>query len=522
MASRPRLFYNNDASFLHYSSPPMTTDDFVYETVGRFAGTQVDALVCHMFGFGTATPLYPTEVPEAAGIDFEQVDFVEVWRQQEILKGFKAKGQDPWTQAVEVAHSAGIQYWAGMRFNDLHGAIFEWSNEFSLNHPEYKLGEKCGSGLHRPGESCRGLDFTIPEVRAHRLALLEEVCTRYDVDGFEWDFLREPGHHVPDIESGRSVLTDYLREARKVLQRIGEQRGRPLGFGIRVPGTPEKCHDIGLEVESWIKDGLVDIVSPAPYWDTATDLPFDAFVAMARNTSCRVYACTSEQVGPGPYRPAPPETLRAGALNAWHQGVDGIYIFNFHHTTMTNIDDSELFSQLGDLKTLATKNKQYMVAGGHAAVKQYPHGSPMFEAFQHQLPSVLKEWSTGPGHTVRFTVGDDLKMAANRGILDAVILELTVVDFTSEDQFEFRLNGKRLPQGPQLELHPHHYRAGYGHTASNGHYVLRYDLRIGDWIRQGLNELDLVLRRRNPKVRVEFGVHDLRLEINYRTLPMRG
>ncbi len=520
--SSPRLFYNNDASFLHYSSPPMTTDDFVYETVGRFAGTQVDALVCHMFGFGPATPLYPTEVPEARGIDFEQVDFVSVWRQQEILKRFWAKGQDPWKQAVEAAHSAGMEYWAGMRFNDLHGAIFEWPNPFSVHHPDYKLGEKCGSGLHRAGEPCRGLDFTIPEVRAHRMALIDEVCTRYDVDGFEWDFLREPGHHFPDIESGRALLTDYVCEARNVLQRIGEQRGRRVAFGIRVPATPAKCHEVGLELETWIKEGLVDVVSPAPYWDTATDLPFDAFVAMARDTDCRIYACTSEQVGPGPYRPSPAATLRAGALNAWRQGIDGIYVFNFHHTTMVNTDDSELLFQLGDMKTLKVKDKQYMVAGGHATVKQFPHERLIFEAFRHQLPSLLEEQPTGSGQTISFTVGDDLETAANRGILEAVILELAIVGLTSEDLFEVKLNGKSLPERPHLELHPPHYRAGYGHTASNGHYLLRYDLRSRDWIRKGSNALDLALRRRNPRVRAEFAVHDLKLEIKYRTLPVRG
>ena len=270
--SSPRLFYNNDASFLHYSSPPMTTDDFVYETVGRFAGTQVDALVCHMFGFGPATPLYPTEVPEARGIDFEQVDFVSVWRQQEILKRFWA---DPW-------------------------------------------------------------------------------------------------------------------------------------------------------------------------------------------------------------------------------------------------------KELGDMETLKVKDKQYMVAGGHATVKQFPHERLIFEAFRHQLPLLLEEQPTGSGQTISFTVGDDLEMAANRGILEAVILELAIVGLTSEDLFEFKLNGKSLPERPHLELHPPHYRAGYGHTASNGHYLLRYDLRSRDWIRKGSNALDLALRRRNPKVRVEFGIHDLKLDINYRILPVRG
>ena len=57
--SLPPLFYNNDGSFLFFPDPPRTPEDFVYEAVGRFVGTQIGAVVCHMFGFGDAVPLFP-------------------------------------------------------------------------------------------------------------------------------------------------------------------------------------------------------------------------------------------------------------------------------------------------------------------------------------------------------------------------------------------------------------------------------------------------------------------------------
>jgi hypothetical protein len=525
VAERRRFFYNNDGSFLLYTSPPLAPDDFVYEAMGRLIGSQVDAVVCHMFGYGDAVPLYPTEVPEARGLDRPKLKFVSEWRQQQTLRMLWAEGHDPWQRALEAAHGAGMQYWAGMRFNDLHGPRFQWPSEFRVNHPEYVLGEHCGSGLHGPGsvygERCPGLNFAIEAVRAQRLALVEEVCTRYGVDGFEWDFLREPGHHFPNIEEGRPILTEYMRHARAVLHRIGERRGRPVGFGVRVPGTPEKCREIGLDLETWVREGLVDYISPAPHWDTATDLPFDAFVGMARGTECRVYACTSEQVGPGRHHLPPPAALRAGALNAWRQGVDGIYVFNFHHQTTYAVDDADVLHQLGHTATLEFEDKLYAVAGCYEAVQHFPHGSTVFQAFSHQLPLTLPEQPTGTGSTIRFTVGDDLATAARRGILAAVTLELAVVGLTSEDVVEFKLNGRALTEHPRVELYPL-YRMGPRPNSYHGNYTLTYDLREGGWIRQGTNQLEAALRRRNPQLECDVVLHDLSLEIQYRILPIRA
>ena len=519
MAKRPKFFYHNDGSFPFYFAPPMSPEEFVYEAVGRFIGTQVDAVVCHQFGFGDSVPLWPTEVPGAKGIDTEKVGFVSEWRQQETMFGLWEEGIDPWQLSLEAAHAAGMEYWVGNRFNDLHGARHQWVSEFRVNHPEYELGDKAASPMPRSDKQSTGLNFAIPEVRAHRLALVEEACTRYDTDGFEWDFTRHPGYHFPNMDKGRPMLTEYMREARALLNRIGEARGRPVGFGIRVIGTPEKCHEIGLELETWIKEGLVDFVSPSPYWDTVTYLPFESFLEMAKGTDCRILGCTSEYVGPGGHECPPKSALRAGALNAWRQGVDGIYLFNFQRAMHAKMDDSELLSQLGDPATLEFRDKLYAETPARGAVSSWP-SAPFYEGSDHQLPLTLEEKPSGPGETIRFLVSDDLDTAAGRGILDGVTLELILVSVTSKDAFEFKLNGKVLPKTVSLDV-PLGYIVGPGSNAKQGNYAFRYDVREDGWIKQGWNEVEAVLRKRNPRVETEFVLHDLNLEINYRTMPMR-
>jgi len=260
----------------------------------------------------------------------------------------------------------------------------------------------------------------------------------------------------------------------------------------------------------------VDYVSPSPYWDTATDLPFESFLAMAEGTDCRVYACTSEWVGPGHHSLPPASALRGGTLNAWRQGVDGIYVFNFHHYARDNIDESVLLHQLGSPATLEFQDKLFVISGGYRRQE-----IPAFDGFEHQLPLVLKEQPSGPGNILRFLVSDDLESGAERGILEAVTLELIVVGLTPEDVFEARFNGKALSGTPSLQ--PLHHKVWPGPNANQGNYVRRYDLGGAGWIKQGWNEVEVALRRRNPKLRTcDFVVHDLSLEVKYRILPMRG
>jgi hypothetical protein len=521
--SAPRFFYNNDGSFLLYCEPPLSADDFVYEAVGRLIGTRVDAVVCHMFSFGDAVPLYPTGIESARGRESSRFELVSEWRRQETLRDFWTKEIDPWKMAVEAAHAAGMQYWVSMRFNDLHPKGYAWLSRFKYEHPEYELGKKCGSGLHSPGsaesEHCTGVNFAIPQVREHRLALIEEVCSRYNVEGFEWDFLRHPGHHFPAFSQGRQILTDYMRRVRTTLQKIGERRGRALGFGIRVPATLEKCHRIGLDVASWISERLVDYVSPAPYADTATDFPFDTFVSLTQRTQCRIYACPSDCYGPGRHQYPSSEVLRAGALNAWKKGVDGIYLYNFHHPTIYNDSMTEVLHQLDLQASLQFHDKQYVVTGPYTTLK-YPNFTSVFEAYSYQLPMKLSEQSSKPNPAISFEVGDDLTTAKRRGILASITLELGVFGYTSEDRMEFKLNGRILPGNPHVQLHPEDYRTRPDWYAYRGNLLLNYDLDV-EWIQSGRNQLDVALKRRNPRLSSDLVLQNLALTIRYRALPMR-
>ena len=144
MAKPPKFFYHNDGSFLLYCAPPMSPEEFVYEAVGRFIGTQVDAVVCHQFGFGDAVPLWPTEVPGAKGIDMETVGYVSEWRQQEIMLRLWAEGVDPWQLALEAAHEAGMEYWIANRFNDLHGSRYQWKSEWRGQPSRVRAGRQGG------------------------------------------------------------------------------------------------------------------------------------------------------------------------------------------------------------------------------------------------------------------------------------------------------------------------------------------------------------------------------------------
>jgi len=371
MAATPRFYEHNDGNFLVVTPPPITLERFLFETVGWLTGTQVDGIICHMFTFGDVAPMYPGDLSDAQVVFPEKAASVNVWKQMKNLQAMQLFDQDPWALAIELAHRQNKPFWAAMRFNDGHPLDYGMRSSFCLKHPEYRLADRCANPIHGPDPDgsipeCVHLDFSIPEVRAHRLMLVADVCGRYDIDGFEWDFTRDFGHNFPADKAadGSSILTEYMREVRVALDRIGDERGRLVEFGVRIPGTPEACEKAGIEIDRWIQEGIINVATPSVYYDTTCELSFRRFVEMAQETACRIYASITEGVGPGRYRPPPVEVIRGAALNAWGQGVDGINLFNFHHHELANRpEDMKILSELGAPETLHYKDKLYMIAG---------------------------------------------------------------------------------------------------------------------------------------------------------------
>jgi len=525
-----RFYYHHDGSFLHYVRPPITCDRFLDEVVGATLGTQVDGIICHMFSCGDTVPLFRSDLADSALVKPEKLTTVNNWRNLHNLETVLQMARDPWAEAIELAHAHGKEFWAAMRFNDAHPSSYGLRNRFGVEHPEYYLGDRCD--LHEPSEPepCRHLDYSMREVRVFRLRQIEEVCSRYDVDGFELDLTRDIGHFAPaTLTHGEraDLLTAYLAELRATLRRVGARRGRPLKVGLRVPGTPEACQQVAYDVVRWTREGIMDVLTPSVYYDTSCELPYARWVEMARGSSCRIYASVMEGVGPGRFAPPPKEAVRAAALNAWRAGVFGINLFNFHHQIITNrVHDVALLSELGNPRTLERKDKLYMIAGTgpnywgqHGSVEPYTYAREPLGAHEHQLPREVPVQPSGPGVVITVPIADDVVRARSEGYLASVTLRLDLCNVTGHERMDLSWNGIPIAS-TSANVQPS-LQYPWNWNGMHGQMEVSFDLTHSDWVRQGENEFALILRSRPEDMGEPLRLWALRLEIRYHILPMR-
>ena len=55
-------------------------------------------------------------------------------------------------------------------------------------------------------------------------------------------------------------MTEFVRQIRKDLNEIGRQRSRDYLLTARPLDTPSKSIKMGLDVERWLKEGLLDLL----------------------------------------------------------------------------------------------------------------------------------------------------------------------------------------------------------------------------------------------------------------------
>ncbi len=140
----------------------------------------------------------------------------------------------------------------------------------------------------------RWLDPAVPEVRSYLISAVQEMATRYGVDGVHLDFVRYPdfnsslgsvtrqrfergsGQRVAnwpdDVKSGAmrqsfkgwrvNQITEFVEGSRRVMRR--HAAGKVLTTAVY--GKYPSCVDaVGQDWESWINLGLVDYVVPMNY-----------------------------------------------------------------------------------------------------------------------------------------------------------------------------------------------------------------------------------------------------------------
>ena len=143
---------------------------------------------------------------------------------------------------------------------------------------------------------------------------------------------------------------------------------------------------------------------------------------------------------PSKYSPIPAELAAGLALNYWHQGADGIYLFNWFPHSYNNSEAtgpymSGLLKQLGDPDALRAKQRHLMFAADRGRPnKSYPHNW-----IHCILPAALPtEGNLG----VSIHVGEDFRKASHT---PSMTLRVAVDNLQEVDQVEATLNGKSVP-----------------------------------------------------------------------------
>jgi len=231
-------------------------------------------------------------------------------------------------RALERCRRNNIAPGISVRMNDMHDAPTPGTNLFSrfyMEHPELHLHNDAFCGW-----SATGLNYAYPAVRAHYLALIEELVRDYDCEILELDFLRFHSYFPrEDFAQHCAIMTAFIREVRAML----DATGRRIALLARVAAMPAAAYELGFDVSAWARERLVQGISAGAFLNTQWHVPINEFRALL-NDEVALYACTDYTADrrPGlPIRKMPldPALLRGFASGHLAAGADGVELFNF-------------------------------------------------------------------------------------------------------------------------------------------------------------------------------------------------
>ena len=331
------------------------------------ANTAVDTVVCCPMNWRFYN--FPSEVDTTWKEPKKHPRNLALFPNWQKLVDNLAAGGDPLRDALAATRKLKKAFIVSFRMNDSHYTQtedFPTHNNFWRAHPEYRLADGVKTAF--VSDSVRVLNYLKPEVRDFYFAVLEEICTKYDVDGVELDFQRAPRFfYDQDLAQGKAVMTAHIQRIRAMLDRLGAQRGKHLQLGVRAMHTVEANLQIGADVLAWDAAGWLDgIVVSSSYMHTA-DTGIEEFVA--KRKKAHIYGELNyvhlQVSGTGhdsnDRRYLTPETYRAATLSYLERGADGVSFFNTYCIPEPALSKltTNLLTKYKDLEVLQRADKNY-------------------------------------------------------------------------------------------------------------------------------------------------------------------
>ena len=297
---------------------------------------------------------HPTKVARHYGEGLEDFSRVDLRSQMESLQQLLNKGINPLASVMQYAHSIGLKFFLYQRMGAF--AAFPpfdevFGSRFYQEHPEYRCQTADGRGVMR-------LSMAYPEVRSYMVSILQEAA-EFGIDGVNLNFKRGAPFVVYDpplvegfrkqyghdprqldewdktwLEYRSGAVTQLMRELRQALDRVGARLGKRLEIAATTQPSPAECLFFGLDLQTWINEGLVDNLLPMGFSHGGPEVDLEYFLGLTRGTACRFHPFlpVGKQPRNGGYVDvgASASSIRSMALKYFDQGVDGLSVWDSH------------------------------------------------------------------------------------------------------------------------------------------------------------------------------------------------
>jgi hypothetical protein len=342
---------------------------YIKAFIEKLRDTDVDVVMCCPTMW--RANLFPSDV-DPTWKRYRPGQSLSKFRSWDYIMRYLHAGGDPVRDTLEACRKCGKDFFISYRMNDHHYVTdLDWPSHNAIwrEHPEYWLGDS-GKSPDSKKDLSRLFNYLLPPVRDYYFAILQELCTKYDVDGVDLDFQRFPKFFPSDKrDEGTRVMTAFVRRIKEMMDRVGRERGKSLKLCIRVPETLAKCHAAGLDVPGWDAAGLVDMINISSFYNHTMELDIEGFRAKTKRAKLygemNYVTYQNSKVSKFARRYTTIPIYRASALNLFHRGVDGLSLFNYDYVPdKQRLPMTEGLKRITDIEFLKAQPKDYVVSSG--------------------------------------------------------------------------------------------------------------------------------------------------------------
>jgi len=421
-----------------------------------------------------------------------------------LVSEFTRNGTDCLRINSEYVRSLGKEFFWGMRMNDTHdagyGGVFMPENRFKNDNPEVMFGKGIKHG------AVTAVDYAVEKVRQFAVDYIMDVVDNYSIDGIFLDFFRHPiffrsnaDGQVATTEETDTMST-FMRQVKGELDKRRRANDVYYITSVRVPDSVEYCRAIGLDIETWLREGLADILFTTSY------LQFNEWgysAGLAHKYDVPVYPSLDESRVRSELPRHGRNSVRGyygRIMNVWDAGCDGVFMFNNSGLRDMNLSVEQnwfgknagtyqegLAATVKGREHVNTLSKTYFVSFrgvGAVAGGALPHNEYInLPTLNHHAPMPIKKDIPAD---VPMRMSDDVPAASAGGKTPTATVSIFM--FGDPDLVALTINGNplevRASRNQHADLDP-----------NQREYILLADIPVG-LIQTGENVFTFVARKK--------------------------